>query len=77
MTRIEVRNMADNRVIGEHTTDAVISVSASSTLAEVAFGPGKDGRIFCVIPALQFVIRDITINKPRDLMMVTVEPIAR
>lgn len=76
MTRIEIRDLANNgKVLGEHTTENVISICESYNYHEVIFGAGADGRTYAVIPAKFYAIRDVTINKPRDLVMVTVEPI--
>lgn len=75
MTRIEVREYDQlEKVIADHTTEDVISITKHPGYKKITFGQSAsgDGRTFCIIPAT-FEIVDITINKPRDLFMVTIK----
>lgn len=75
MMRIEVRDYAkQHSVIAESTTDKVVSVTIGPA-KKVVIGPSasdRSGRIFVVIPREGYDLLDITLNQPRDLMMVTV-----
>lgn len=76
MTRIEILNLADNgQILAAEVTNSVISVHLSDTFSTITFGPGSDGRTFVVIPSHLWTIHDVTVNEPRDLVIVHVEPV--
>jgi hypothetical protein len=75
MMRIEVRDYANHpEVLAEGITDKVISVKMQPG-GRIAIGPSagpSDGRIYVVIPS-EYELMDVTLNKPRDLMMITIQ----
>jgi hypothetical protein len=73
VTRIEVRNQETGAELMAESTEEVFSIVISKNAKECSFGRfEEDGRFALVIPATWSY--QVTVNKPRDLVMVTVVP---
>lgn len=75
-TRIEVRDFDSHGIVLiDQTTDGVISIANRAPGSHPGFGRGPDGRTIIVLPSDKLRVIDVTINKPRDLIMVTVQKV--